>query len=585
MKPAGPHWFWLVVLSGAGVLGLAAWGLWSSSKNADAQLRNEALELTRSRATLLRAEVLSASTLDRLPENQRFSVRESKLQVPDALAWFPEPPARPEPQLGSASSRAEVARARSLEWGPEGGAAKVLAHWRRVLAELDASDPGYIVALLAALLCAERLQNSELIERCESGLSARRADLTRDQFQAWVAYLLRCGAAEAERGLRLMDDVSAAALLDAHDEEAESQLRGGLAQRQAWRRRLQQVEDLRAGWSRAQAPAVWRAGSELLIYIPEAGEGALVDPDRLSSVISSERLGAARLVDDSTPGAFAVVPGLALLPPKSVDDGVMAWGLGLLLIALGVILLASLVALRRAALREAEASAAKAEFLTSMTHELKTPLASIRLLAEMLEEGRYANEEKRDSYQRQISSEAARLSMHIENVLDLGRLERGERGFDLREQGLLALVEEAVELFRPIADRDGLTLELTLPSQELTLLVDRSALVQVLLNLMDNARKYAASGQRIVIVADAERVTLRDFGPGVPEAERERIFARFRRGLAQADGVTPGVGLGLHLARTLMRAQGGDIELMPAPEGGGAMFAIKLPLASSEQMA
>ena len=235
--------------------------------------------------------------------------------------------------------------------------------------------------------------------------------------------------------------------------------------------------------------------------------------------------------------------------------------------------------------REQEALQARSEFLTSVTHELKTPLASIRMFTEMLADGRVPSEEKRDEYYRLLAGEAYRLSALVENVLDLGRMERGERAYDLRALDLARLVSEAVELFAPIAAAKGMHVECSRqgsPGDKFLVSADRDALFQAFLNLFENARKYASSGKRLEIVLNGSHelcsLTIRDRGPGVPQEERERIFDRFRRGEQQKNGTVPGVGLGLYLARRILRAHAGDLVCKePKDEGKGACFVATLP--------
>ena len=246
-------------------------------------------------------------------------------------------------------------------------------------------------------------------------------------------------------------------------------------------------------------------------------------------------------------------------------------------------------------------------FINSVTHELKTPLASIRLFAEMLDEGRVASDAKRAEYHRLLAGEAERLSTLIENVLDLGRLERGERAFDRRPQRVDEIVRDVVERFRPLAERDGISIETIVAdsSNRSAWLadVDRGALAQALLNLLENARKYAREGKRVAVSLETPgaadpaansgstragtiRVVVRDFGSGVPRSDRELIFDRFRRGERQRDGSVPGLGLGLHVARSLVRAFEGEVDCEePADGGAGAMFAITLPVASEAAVA
>jgi two-component system phosphate regulon sensor histidine kinase PhoR len=284
-------------------------------------------------------------------------------------------------------------------------------------------------------------------------------------------------------------------------------------------------------------------------------------------------------------GAEEVVAGLCYVVPRPLPEPDLLarpFAAVAAVATLGLVFLGSGWLGLRALRREADAVRARAEFLTVVTHELKTPLAAIRLLAEMLVEDRVPAG-RQSEYYGLLAGEAARLTMLIENVLDLGRMERGERAYDLRPCDLLQVVGEAAALFTPLCQRDGLRLQIETPSLPAPALADRDALLQALLNVLDNARKYGAAGRRIDLRAAPEGgallVQVRDHGEGVPAAERERIFDRFERGSAHRHGAIPGVGLGLHLARAIARRHGGELRCETPPDGGaGALFTFVLPL-------
>ncbi len=251
-----------------------------------------------------------------------------------------------------------------------------------------------------------------------------------------------------------------------------------------------------------------------------------------------------------------------------------------LLALLGLAVTLAVVLQLRAARREVQAVRTQSEFLTTVTHELKTPLAAIRLLGEMLVDGRARGREA--DYYRMLAGEAGRLSMLIENVLDLGRLERGERAYDLRAVDVGEVLGETLAMFAPLAERDGAKVVWDDLLGSVAVHVDRGALVQALIAVLDNARKYAAVGARIDVVTrrhdDQVAIDVRDHGPGVPPLERERIFERFVRGSAHAHGSTPGVGIGLYLARSIVRRLAGDLVCTDPVDGGpGACFTFLLP--------
>jgi len=223
----------------------------------------------------------------------------------------------------------------------------------------------------------------------------------------------------------------------------------------------------------------------------------------------------------------------------------------------------------------------KSSFVANVSHELKTPLTTIRLYAELLEQGRVLDEEKRRGYLVTIGRETERLARLVNNVLDFSRLERGRRAMKPEECDLAEELRRFAAMLAPRAAEAGLRLEPVIPETPVAVRMDRDALGQIVLNLADNAFKYASSGGELRIELQAgssDRCVLRflDRGPGVPEVLRERIFEKFYRideGLTAEKG---GAGLGLSIARQLARAMGGELRCLPR-EGGGAEFRLELP--------
>lgn len=225
----------------------------------------------------------------------------------------------------------------------------------------------------------------------------------------------------------------------------------------------------------------------------------------------------------------------------------------------------------------------KTDFVSNVSHELKTPLTSIRMFSDLLVEGRVPDEGRVRNYLGIISAEAARLTRLVNNVLDFSRLERGERKFDLRPLDVAALADETASTLRPHLESAGLRLELRLPETPLQVAGDRDGLSQVLLNLLSNAEKYAASGGVVELEAQSVGeqivVTVSDRGPGVPSGLGERIFEKFFRADDALNSGVQGTGLGLTLARQIARAHGGDLACAPR-NGGGSCFTLTLPILS-----
>lgn len=222
----------------------------------------------------------------------------------------------------------------------------------------------------------------------------------------------------------------------------------------------------------------------------------------------------------------------------------------------------------------------KTDFVSNVSHELKTPLTSIRMFAEMLAEDRVAEPDKRRQFHQIIASEAARLTRLINNVLDFAQLERGEKKYQFAELDLVALVAETVTAYRPHLESAGFALSCELPAGPARVRGDRDALAQVLVNLLSNAEKYSAGRKEIAVRVAAEgggaEVQVLDRGSGVPRGCEEKIFEQFFRAHDSLDSGIQGSGLGLTLARQIARAHGGDVTFKPR-DGGGSCFMLRLP--------
>ncbi|MFK7741979.1 MAG: sensor histidine kinase [Planctomycetota bacterium] len=265
-------------------------------------------------------------------------------------------------------------------------------------------------------------------------------------------------------------------------------------------------------------------------------------------------------------------------------------------LALLLLFVASAWATLRGLSRAHAAMRARTDFLTGVTHELKTPIASMRLIADVLhDDGDQLPSEQTKRYLAMLTGESARLTTLIDNVLDLGQIERGERAYDLQHDCAADAVRETVQGFEALAHHHGIELSLheqvagsttadSRPAESAPAVIDRSAIAQALRNLLENARKYAAAGGRIEVHTSVRdglyAVRVCDHGPGVPAEERATIFARFVRGSAQQNGSVPGVGLGLFLSREILRHHRGDLVLLDANQSPtpGAAFELTVPL-------
>jgi signal transduction histidine kinase len=226
----------------------------------------------------------------------------------------------------------------------------------------------------------------------------------------------------------------------------------------------------------------------------------------------------------------------------------------------------------------------KTDFVSNVSHELKTPLTSIRMFSELLAEGRVSDAGKQRSYLGIITAETARLTRLINNVLDFARLERGEKKYNFQPCDLAGLVHETAETYRPHLETNGFKFECHLPETVLMVNGDRDALAQIVVNLLSNAEKYSDSRKEIVLEVEQRtsplphaEVRVLDRGLGVPSGCETKIFEQFYRAHDSLSSGIQGSGLGLTLARQIARAHGGDIAYQPRA-GGGSSFILTLPM-------
>ena len=222
----------------------------------------------------------------------------------------------------------------------------------------------------------------------------------------------------------------------------------------------------------------------------------------------------------------------------------------------------------------------KTSFVSNVSHELKTPLTTIRMYAELLGEKRIVDADKQQNYLKTIIRESQRLTRLVNNVLDFSRLEQGRKEFSREEVDLVALLHQLLDSQLMRIEEAGMQLIRKVNVTTATIESDRDALEQIVLNLVDNAIKYAADGKNLIVELQPEkdqwRVCIKDNGPGVPSAHHQQIFAKFHRVDASLTARQQGSGLGLSIARQLAEGLGGSLSFCPS-EGGGSCFELTLP--------
>ncbi|WP_375756302.1 ATP-binding protein [Corallococcus exercitus] len=233
---------------------------------------------------------------------------------------------------------------------------------------------------------------------------------------------------------------------------------------------------------------------------------------------------------------------------------------------------------------------ARDEFLSIASHELKTPITSLLLQLQMAEryvkpvEGRVVSPERLPRALKVSLAQVDRLTRLVEDLLDVARIRTGTFALDVQQVDLAQLASDVLERLSGQLAQAGCPTRLDAPHQ-LPWHVDLHRLEQVLTNLLTNAMRYAPGGPLVVRLqeqGDLARIEVRDHGPGVPEAQRESIFDRFDRGLANRN--TGGLGLGLFISKQIVAAHGGTISVEAPPEGG-ACFVVLLPRSTARTQA
>lgn len=241
----------------------------------------------------------------------------------------------------------------------------------------------------------------------------------------------------------------------------------------------------------------------------------------------------------------------------------------------GLVVIAGIIVITLAAARERKLANLKSEFVANVSHELKTPLALVRMFGELLESGRVEEPSKQKQYLQIIVSESERLTALIENVLDFARVERGQASYRFDVGSLQEVVQRAVEACRVRAERQGVQLEVSAAGDLPSAWIDERAIEGAVINLVDNALKYAPESPvvRLEVSCRGEflEIAVVDRGPGVHEDERKRIFERFERGVQASRGSVRGSGIGLALVRHIALAHGGD-AWVESQAGGGSRF-------------
>ena len=257
--------------------------------------------------------------------------------------------------------------------------------------------------------------------------------------------------------------------------------------------------------------------------------------------------------------------------------------LGALLFVLATMLMGGYL-LWRDVRREVQAANLRSQFVSAVSHELKTPLTSIRMFAETLQMRDTDDANRRNEYLETIISESERLSRLLNNVLEFSRVEQGTKSYRPESTSLAEIVRASARAMQYPCHQEGFTLTVDVPDDMPLVAVDRDAIEQAVLNLLTNAMKYSGASRDVALTLTTDDgnavIAVSDRGVGITEDEQRRIFEKFYRvSTSHVDGI-PGTGLGLTLVRHIAEAHGGSVTVS-SKAAQGSTFSIHLPLEAS----
>jgi signal transduction histidine kinase len=233
----------------------------------------------------------------------------------------------------------------------------------------------------------------------------------------------------------------------------------------------------------------------------------------------------------------------------------------------------------RAVSRELAVARLQSDFVAAVSHEFRTPLASLCQLTEVLAENRVADEERRQTYYQALARQTHRLCRLVEGLLDFGGMEAGVSSYRLAPLDADALVRAVVEDYRQ--NSTGARIEFRSEGETLAAQADADALGRVFWNLLDNAVKYSPQDGKVLVEVARENgcaaIRVRDSGLGIPAADQKRIFAKFFRGEQARAANIKGTGIGLAVVDHIVRAHRGEVTVESQP-GSGSTFTVQIPL-------
>jgi len=251
-----------------------------------------------------------------------------------------------------------------------------------------------------------------------------------------------------------------------------------------------------------------------------------------------------------------------------------------------VILVFGIVIIGRTIAHEKEILQIKSDFVSSVSHEFKTPITSIKALTERLLEGTVKDQKRLREYYSVISRDAENLSRLVGNILDFSKIEEGKKEYDFEEADFKEWLEQTISDFSGTTQRGKIIFQSGIIDHSIPVKIDKASMKLAIDNLLDNAVKFSSENSEVNVILERQDknllVKIKDSGIGIPVDEQKKIFEKFYRGKDSAAYSATGTGLGLTIVKQVVEAHGGEIRVESEP-GKGSRFFVILPMTDTEK--
>jgi two-component system phosphate regulon sensor histidine kinase PhoR len=254
------------------------------------------------------------------------------------------------------------------------------------------------------------------------------------------------------------------------------------------------------------------------------------------------------------------------------------------ILTLLIVLIFGLILIIKTVSHEMDILKIKSDFVSSVSHEFKTPLTSIQALTERLREGKVKDHKKMQQYYSVISQDTEKLSRLVGNILNLSKIEDGKFSYEFEDTDLSQWLPQIIDNFKNENLQREVKIRTNIPTKILSIKIDKNAIAQAIYNLLDNAVKFSAKNENIEVLVKQEIedlvIQIKDRGIGIPRNECDKIFDKFYQGDKAMKYSSTGTGLGLTLVKHTAEAHGGKISVQ-SEEGQGSTFSLILPITNN----